>query len=288
MNINSCNVNFMGTVDKSAYQWADEVKKRCKNDLVTHANRWDKEIDKDEFLSVDGRVDKIMEELERKAALMHPDTVISVGPMIKNHDCNYITVSNKMVDEALKNPVGPSSKEFPYGFRRNNREHWALCGEKVRNGYLSDPACYGYYRFRPFGMQYVDLFEHLVDDIDAERTDKDLFDSAAWDLTQKVEERYGVPKNLRQVINNIVSFQNDIKIKSNFEERINALLEKQHQEAVEKQTTKEKNEAFLREQGMSTEGKNRGSSKNRGQASEEGFNGLINFFRFIFSKDGQA
>lgn len=286
MKINSCSVNFLGTVDKSAYQWADEVKKRSKKDLVTHANRWNKEIDQEKFLSVDERVDKIMEELERKAALMHPDTVISVGPMRKNFDYNYITVSNKMVDEALKNPVGPSSKEFPYGFRRNNRDQWALCGKEVRNGYLSDTEIYGDVRYRPFGMQYVDLFEHLVNDIDAERTDKDLFDSAAWDLTQKVENKDNIPKNLRQVIDNIVSFQNDLKIKSNFEERINALLEKQHQEAVQKQTTKEKNEAFLREQGMLAEGNNRGSSKKKGQNGEN--NSIFSFFKFIFSKDGQA
>ena len=218
MNYGSSSVNFAGRVDKSVYQWAKIAKREAKEGIIDEANYRGTTVSQEELDAVDKRADAMMKVLEAKAAVMHPDTVITVDQPIKAYRDRFLCVHNDKLDHDLRQvPVSRTDNET---WERLDR--WKVAGRDA-DQYVKGENIYrgkfgGY--DGPRGTQTLGLLEYRINDIDETRTDRRLFNEAV-EYAVKCSKS-GSSKSLQKQVDNILSVQKDLGYKSDFVKDVDA------------------------------------------------------------------
>lgn len=149
--------NFTGRVDKSVYKYTKTLTKALKEEAVRKANFNNKALTGADLEVYDKQADKVMQQLEAKAAQMHPNTVVTVDQPIGND--RFLSVHNDKLYTHMRQT--PAAKKYEGGMFGDRLTQWQLSGSRTPGS----PST---------STQHFDRFSSLVDNIDETKTDKHL------------------------------------------------------------------------------------------------------------------
>lgn len=234
MNYGCRMVNFVGKVDRSVYQWAKQATKEAIEEEYYNANYMKKALKQEDIDALKQKTADMLQLLEQKAKVMHPDTVITVDQPLKAYRDRFLCVHNKKLDHDLR--------QTPYSKTNNDYwgrlDRWKVAGRDADKG--ADKQYGGYQG--PGGKDALGLLECRINDIDETRTDKLLFNQAV-EYALKCSKS-GSSRSLKKQVDNIVSVQKDLGFKSDFVESIDT----NRKIADEKRALYKQNEEMLKKQ----------------------------------------
>ena len=190
--------NFTGRVDKSVYKYTKTLTKALKEEAVRKANFNNKALTGADLEVYDKQADKVMQQLEAKAAQMHPNTVVTVDQPIGND--RFLSVHNDKLYTHMRQT--PAAKKYEGGMFGDRLTQWQLSGSRTP-GSPSTPT------------QHFDRFSSLVDNIDETKNDKHLARADVHDLVKDAE--YGTDKKVMKHASDIQSFYNTSEMKPEYD-----------------------------------------------------------------------
>ncbi len=244
MNLNCSSVNFTGSVDKSVYKWANQIKKEAHKQELDKANHYHKPLDTKKLEEIDNRVDAMLQVLEEKATAMHPDTVISIDQPNKAKSNRFLCVHNeKIMNEMRQTPASNSYQSWGVN-DSSSLDYWKVHGE---NPYIGAPNAY---MDCAYGKNAIELLEFRINDINEKQTDKQMINNAIEEVLEDAE--WGTQKPLLKKIKGIIQVQEDLDMQLNWVEKAynkmkvsdeHAEIRKQNEAAFAKYNKKSKKES---------------------------------------------